>query len=117
MSLLKELLGLLIVESAMKIEKGLLIRAGVGFLIGEFSELAIEAFGSSVLEGGVDLPDHALGILGAAIGADKKVCEAGAKKIRKIFGKSWSELTEEEWKQFGKEHPKSADYLKAALKV
>jgi len=101
----------------MRQTKGTLVRASVGFLIGEFAEVAFESLGNEVLEGNTDLPDHALGMLGAAIGADKAICEAAAKKIRKVFGKSWSELTEQEWQHFGKKYPESADYLKAALNV
>ena len=100
-----------------KINSGILVRAGVGFLIGEFAEVAVEAFGSEVINGTVDLPDHALGVLGAAVGADRKICESAGKKIRKIFNKSWSELSEDEWDAFGKDYPESADYLKAALKI
>ena len=97
----------------------LIVRASVGYLIGEFTALGIEEAveWSSDGETTIDLPDHALGVIGATIGIDKNISNIIAKQIRKMFGKSWSDLSKEEWDTFKKEKPNTAEYLREALHI
>lgn len=99
------------------INKDVIIRAGIGYLLGVFVAQGLEGAIELSNAGEVDLPDTAFGVLGAALGADKNILDLAAKQIRKRFGKSWSKLSKEEWETFRKSDPATAEYLREALKI
>jgi hypothetical protein len=98
-------------------DKDLVLRAGVSYLLGVFVaeglEEAIDIAGGEQTE----LPDTAFGVLGAALGADKRMLDLAAKQIRRKFGKSWSRLSKTEWEEFKRGNPETAEYLKEALRI
>lgn len=99
------------------INTDVILRAGVGYLLGTFVAQGIEGAIEFAGAGEVDLPDSAFGVLGAALGADKRILDLAAKQMRRRFKRSWSSLSKEEWEEFKQTDPATAEYLQEALRV
>ncbi|THB69746.1 MAG: hypothetical protein D6B27_00065 [Gammaproteobacteria bacterium] len=59
--------------------------------------------------------DSAFGCLGLIAGADQKLSSIIARQIRRCFNKSWSQLTDTQWRIYKTVRPHSCKYLKRLI--
>ncbi len=90
------------------------VGGALGFLGGILVEHGVEALTGADFVNGV--AEVAGAVLGAAL-VNRDLIETSYTQIKRQFGKEPAEITKDEWNQFKRENPKTADYLEKALQI
>lgn len=87
---------------------------GVGYLGGLLLERGLESVT------GFDFVDGLFAVAGSVLAAmyvNRDMVEAASGNMKAMFGKDPIHITEDEWRQFKKKYPSTAQWLEKALEV